>query len=381
MYSVGLDVHAKCSSLCILDENGKHLKHLEVRGPWPKLMETIDTLPQPFSICFEASCGYGYLHDQLARRAACVQVAHPGQMRLIFRAKNKNDRVDASKLAKVLYLGEVPAVHVPDLDVRGWRKLIELRQSLVSKRAACKNQVRAVLRSSGRLSPPGRCSLWSKKGRAWLDQQELSASDRTGLTLLLGQIDLFQQQVRSVTTELSKIGRKHPGVQLLMTIPGVGMRTAEAFVAYVDKATRFSSNKKVGAYFGLVPCQDSSGGIHRLGHITRDGPSTVRKCLCEAAHMAVRHSPSIRARYDRIVRNDPQRKKIAIVAICNWLCRVMAAMLKSGQVWQYEDKKGRPRGTASGGKECSPPEDTAPHRAVSSGAGGPEGGGVNPAEV
>jgi transposase len=366
MYSVGLDVHAKRSSLCILDENGKHHKHLEVRGPWPMLLETLDTLPRPFAVCFEASCGYGYLHDELARRAACVQVAHPGQLRLIFRSKNKHDRADAAKLAKLLYLGEVPAVHVPSVDVRGWRKLIELRQSLVGKRAACKNQVRAVLRSSGRLSPPGRYSPWSIKGRTWMQQLELSVSDRTSLTLLLGQIDLLHQQIRSVTTELTRIASKHPGVQLLMTIPGVGMRTAEAFVAYVDDARRFARSKQVGSYFGLVPCQDSSAGLHRLGHITRDGPATVRKCLCEAAHMAIRRSPFVKARFEQFMRNDPQRKKIAVIAVCNWLCRVMASMLKSGEVWRHEDKQGRTRHAASGDSALSAPQDAAPRKALSS---------------
>ena len=42
---------------------------------------------------------------------------------------------------------------------------------------------------------------------------------------------------------------------LLRTIPGVGVRTAEAVVAWIDDVGRFARNKQVGAYFGLVPCQ------------------------------------------------------------------------------------------------------------------------------
>ena len=61
-------------------------------------------------ICFEATCGYGPLHDALAKFASRVVVAHPGRLRLIFRSKRKNDRVDAQKLAKLLHLDEVPAV-------------------------------------------------------------------------------------------------------------------------------------------------------------------------------------------------------------------------------------------------------------------------------
>ena len=57
---------------------------------------------------------------------------------------------------------------------------------------------------------------------------------------------------------------KHAGVTLLKTVPGIGPRTAEALVAYIDNASRFSSLKSVGSYFGLVPCQDASAYKNRL---------------------------------------------------------------------------------------------------------------------
>ena len=56
MHYVGLDVHAKRSSLCILDSCGKVVKRLEVQGPWPKLLERVAAeVPRPFAVCFEAS--------------------------------------------------------------------------------------------------------------------------------------------------------------------------------------------------------------------------------------------------------------------------------------------------------------------------------------
>ena len=41
MHYVGLDVHAKRSSLCILDSCGKTVKQLEVKGTWPQLLERV----------------------------------------------------------------------------------------------------------------------------------------------------------------------------------------------------------------------------------------------------------------------------------------------------------------------------------------------------
>ena len=49
-----------------------------------------------FSICYEASTGYGPVHDALVKIARRVVVAHAGHLRLIFRSKQKNDRVDVN---------------------------------------------------------------------------------------------------------------------------------------------------------------------------------------------------------------------------------------------------------------------------------------------
>ena len=125
MLTIGLDVHARQSTYCILDENGKRIKTHTVKEPWRKVVEEMARIRKPFQVCFEASVGYGWLHDELGRLASTVVVAHPGQTRLIFRAKRKNDRIDARKLAKLLYLDAVPTVHVPSGAMRAWRRLIE----------------------------------------------------------------------------------------------------------------------------------------------------------------------------------------------------------------------------------------------------------------
>ena len=127
---------------------------------------------------------------------------------------------------------------------------------------------------------------------------------------------------------------RSPAVALLRTIPGVGVRTAEAVAAFVDDPHRFRDAKAVGRYFGLVPSQDQSGDRNRLGHITREGPAVVRQLVAEATWQAVRRSPTVRAYFERVRRDDPQRKKIALVATAHYLVRVMWAMLKRGTVWE-----------------------------------------------
>jgi transposase len=104
--------------------------------------------------------------------------------------------------------------------------------------------------------------------------------------------------------------------------------------AFVDDPQRFSNAKAVGRYFGLTPCQDQSGDRNRLGHITREGAPVVRQLVAEAAWQARRRSPTVHAYFERVQRDDPQRKKIALVATAHYLVRVMWAMLRHGTRWQ-----------------------------------------------
>src|SRR6476659_7947309 len=130
MFHLGLDIHSKTISICVLGENVQRSRRGRVRG-LEEMLGILRGLPERFEVCYEASCGYGHYHDLLQPLAARVMVAHPGQLRLIFRSRNKNDRNDAERLAKLLYLGETPTVHVPSLAVRTWRELLNCRRPVI----------------------------------------------------------------------------------------------------------------------------------------------------------------------------------------------------------------------------------------------------------
>lgn len=332
MLTIGLDVHQSGTAVCILDDRGVAIKEVFFRGHPRDLVGYLrDTVAADFQVCFEASCGSGTLHDLLADVAARVVVAHPGELRLIFRSKKKNDRVDAAKLARLLYLDDVPQVHVPDIDARAWRELIVARDRAVAQRTRVKNGLRSLLRSSLIKAPR---NLWTKKNVEWLRELELPTEigDFRRDVLMLD-LEHACAQVARLERRLDEIGRRHPGVQLLQTIPGVGPRTAEAVCAFVDDPHRFTA-KRIGSYLGLVPRQDQSGKINRMGRITRDGPAVVRRLLTEATWRSIRHSPTVAAFNDRIQRGDNQRRKKALVATSHYMARVMVAMLQTGRSWE-----------------------------------------------
>ena len=333
MFHVGLDIHSRRIAVWVLSEMGQVARRAQVRTI-DEMMRILEALPDRFEVCYEASCGYGHYHDLLRPLAARVVVAHPGRLRLIFRSRDKNDRKDAERLAKLLYLGETPTVHVPSLDVRTWRELINCRGQVIAKRTRAKNALRALLRGAG-VVPPRHPALWTKAGLAWLRQLELpTPSQQLRRDLLLEEIETLFRQGRRLEQQLNHQAQHTPAVAQLRSIPGVGLRTAEAVAAFVDDPDRFRNAKAVGRYFGLVPCQDQSGDKNRLGHITREGAPVVRQLVAEAAWQAQRRSPTVRAYFERVQRGDPQRKKIALVATAHYLVRVMWSMLKHGTTWE-----------------------------------------------
>jgi len=343
MLSIGLDGHQRLYVLCIGDGSGRILERRTIRGDWRQLIGFLRSLATPFQIVYEASSGSGFLYDRLKTIARRIVVAHPGHLRLIFKAKRKNDRVDAEKLYKLLLLDAVPAVYVPTPAVRDWRKLIEFRSRLVAKRTRVKNAIRALLKDHG-LEAPKRGTLWTTKGIAWLRELTLETHLASlQRDMLLDEHDAHDEKIKRLERELDAVAADHAGAQLLRTIPGVGPRTSEAVMAAIDDPRRFRRNKAIGAYFGLVPCQDESAGKARFGHVTREGPATVRRLLTEAAWQGIRRSDRIRAFYEQVKHDDPQRNKIALVATAHHLAKIMLSMLKSGEVWHEE-----PRSTTRG---------------------------------
>ena len=119
MLSIGLDYHVRMSAICVLDENGKTNNTQVIHGTMDILLEELKKIKKPFKICFEASTGYGVLYERLLalKPARQVAVVHPGKVRLIFNTKRKTDRIDAKKLATLLFLDQLPQVYVPSVSI------------------------------------------------------------------------------------------------------------------------------------------------------------------------------------------------------------------------------------------------------------------------
>ena len=204
MFTIGIDVHSRTHSMCILDPKGKLLRRTRVRGGLDRLVEAVAAEGEPLRVCFEASLDCGLLHDRLSSllNVREIVVAHPAHLR---RSHCKNDRVDAERLAVNAFHGWVDGVHVPSPAVRQLRQLVEFRCRQVRKRTRVKNALRALLRSRGVEPPKG---LWSKEGLAWLRSVRLpDPCARMRRRMLLEEFRLLHRQIKHIGRTLGGLPR------------------------------------------------------------------------------------------------------------------------------------------------------------------------------
>jgi transposase len=97
------------------------------------------------------------------------------------------------------------------------------------------------------------------------------------------------------------------GHRQIVTIPGIGPATAAVLVAKIVNIQRFQTADQLVGYFGLFP-EENRSGVDRRGqplpagamHMCQKGNDLVRGYLWNAARVAIRHNPAIRALYRRL---------------------------------------------------------------------------------
>jgi transposase len=339
MKVLAIDLGKFKSVVCEMNSNTKEYG-FETLATHPEVLRRLLERRRPDRVVFEIGNQAGWVTDIVEKLKMSYQVANTNhEIWQWNQTRSKTDRRDALKLVKLSMLDELPTVHIPSASVRRQRGLIRYRRVLVKRRTQIKNSIRALLDSQGLRMPMGR-SGWSQAGRLWLREQARSLIEVTDVALWRGQLWVELDQLDSVSTHLAEVtakldalGQSDARTQCLQTIPGVGPRLAETVVAILDDPHRFKSGKQVGSYAGLTPRQFQSGQMDRQGKISGKGDTLLRALLVEVSWLSLRHNDWTKEVYERVLRGDPSRKKVAIVAVARKFLVRCWAMLRDGTDW------------------------------------------------
>lgn len=307
----GLDVHKVSITYTCVDRSGGVLR----RGRVPNTCEGIRQIVAPSNgdgvVALEATGAWSFVYDNLEPTGVRIFLAHARRVKAIASAKVKTDPVDSETLAHLLRTGLLPISYAPPPPVRSWREMLRTRHALVRMRTAFYCRIQIILAKEGLSCPAS--DIFGRRGRRWLEAQELTPVHRRLVDLLTRQADALKREILSLEDDLRQALCGHPALDRLLKVPGFGFLTAATFLAEVGDITRFPRARNVVSYLGLAPRVHASGGHIRIGRLTKEGPPLVRSYLVQAAYAAIRQPGICQDLYQRVhARSGFQAARVAV---------------------------------------------------------------------
>ncbi|GGP90641.1 hypothetical protein GCM10010278_81220 [Streptomyces melanogenes] len=140
------------------------------------------------------------------------------------------------------------------------------------------------------------------------------------------------EQRRLLEKRIGQLLGAHPLSQVLMSMPGVGVRTAARLLIDVGDGTRFPSAAHLAAYAGLAPATRSSGTSIRGEQPSRRGNKQLKRAFFLSAFAAL-GDPASQAYYDKKISQGKHHTQ-ALLCLARRRADVLFAMLRDGTFYQ-----------------------------------------------
>ena len=330
MNFIGVDLHKKSITVCVMDEKRKMLARKTLACTQTDEIVEFFRQFRPFKVVVEATASYVWFVELVEPLAEKVVLANPKKLRVIAESTKKTDRLDAQVLTEFLVLDMIPESYQPTPRQRQHRTLVRHRQYLQGRITSVRSKIRHILSNSN----ADRKDLFSANcGPAYFKEVRLIDVDRFVIKQLWAEWQDHLAQRLAVSKKLKAFVAKAPqreaeAREILKTAPGVGPVTAEVVLSELGDISRFRNAKTVCAYAGLVPVVWQSGERKSKDlKITKEGSGLLRWALVEAAWRLVGNSPKSATLFSRLMHRSG--KKRAIVTVARKLLCVLYAMLRT----------------------------------------------------
>ena len=329
---VGLDVGDRTSHVYTIDfETGEVLAEGPVNTTRLGIRRFLGHLGRS-RVVLEVGTHSRWLSAMLEEMGHEVLVADARRLKMIYADTNKQDRLDARRLA---LLGRADPRMLYPVHHRGEQAHLDLaivkaRAGLVSQRTRVVNQMRGMVKACGDRLP--RCDTRNFAQRV---EGDLPAGLQPALEPLRKVLLLSGESIAAYDRDLAALAKtRYPETAALTQVYGVGVVTALAFVLTLEDPGRFHKSREVGPALGMVPKRDQSGDRDLQLRITKTGDSYLRSLLVEAAHciMQERAPDSDLKRWGiaRSARGGPIARKRAVVAVARRLAVLLHRLWVTG---------------------------------------------------
>ncbi|MDP9572371.1 UNVERIFIED_ORG: transposase [Agrobacterium larrymoorei] len=330
--TIGLDIAKQVFQAHGADANGETLFNARIKRE--ELLDFFRNL-SPCRIGIEACATSYFWGRQLSELGHDVRLIHTSYVKP-FVKRGKTDANDAEAINIALNQKTMRFVPVKTLDQQAAVTIFRTRSLFVSQRTQLVNALRGHLAAAGLVAAKG-----VRNARKLIKLMEHATDTVLPRVMKEALADISEQMLRldDLVTKLDKeIERRveSDDARRLLTIPGVGPKTAMCVVATVSDIRHFPSARHFSSWLGLTPRTHSSGGRSVLGRITKMGNSELRTMLYMGASalLAGNSKTSLGFWATRLRARRPH--KVAAVAVANRIARIIWALLTKGGLYDPE---------------------------------------------
>ena len=289
----GLDVHRGQITFDYIDESAGEVVTGRVGGTRVEFRAWLSRFVGRSDVrfAFEGCTGWRYVAEELAAAGIGAFMAEPADTATLRGSKKraKTDRSDARHLRMLLADGRLPESWIPPGHVIEIRVLGRLYERMLSDRREWIQRIHAQLFQQG--TPPV-AGLTTEAGHRQLVEVSLSPAGRRYINETIGIVDGLTERIELLRTDHKTVGRSQPGCQALQTLWGIGPLLGPIIWAEMGDTRRFSSSGQAVRYTGLDITVYQSDSKRSPGKLSRQGSSTLRWALVEAAqHASKKSSP------------------------------------------------------------------------------------------
>jgi transposase len=257
---IGLDVHQATISVVVLDSTGHLVMESIIETKAATILQLIHGLSGSLHVTFEEGTCAAWLHDLLKPHVAKVVVCDPRKNALL-KAGNKNDRIDARKLADLLRSGLLSPVYHGENGVRTLKEFARSYLTLTRDATRVMNRLKALYRSWA-IPCAGQKVYAPRYRNQWLAKiTEVGVHRRA--EIYYQQLDALRSLREQVRRDLLAEGRKHSAMKWLRQIPSIGPIRAVLLIALMQTPHRFRTKRQLWAYCGLA-LKTSTSGEYRI---------------------------------------------------------------------------------------------------------------------
>lgn len=284
----------------------------------------------PGTVVMEACGTAHYWAREAEARGHRVRLLPPRAVRP-YVTGNKTDRADAKGILEASRNEAVRSVPVKSVEQQALAALHRMRSAWVTTRTSRLNTLRGLLRELGKTIPVGARhvvpTVWGLVSDA---DSGIPETMRPVLAEAAREVAELERRIGEVESQLRGVAQENETVQRLQTIPGVGLLTATAVVAFAGDLGRFPTARHFASSLGIVPHESSSGSVRRLGRISKRGDAYLRTLLIAGARSVLLHArrkeKPDRLRAWALDRHRARGHNKATVAVANKLSRIVWAV-------------------------------------------------------